>query len=199
MRDEEPELPGADTQVADGRTEYLLNGWFGTVLMLLGSVMSILVFCDRTDMELFDMPAVWHETRAFHVMICLMIFTAAAVMLKSPTGLNPDRETPYPLFRSVRLLTRSECHLCDQAMEVLQGFKSWLPHIEVVDVDTDASLKRQFGESVPVVEFDGKIRFRGAVDPVLLRRLLLATRTQRESLPLDAQASALLPSDSTPG
>jgi hypothetical protein len=25
---------------------------------------------------------------------------------------------------------------------------------------------------VPVVEFDGKIRFRGHVDPVLLRRLL---------------------------
>ena len=41
-----------------------------------------------------------------------------------------------------------------------------------VDVDEDAALVERFNECVPVVEIDGKIRFRGRVDPVLLRRLL---------------------------
>jgi glutaredoxin len=69
----------------------------------------------------------------------------------------------------VVLYTRHGCHLCDGAQKLLidQGFEP-----EVVDIDTDSALKERFNAWVPVVEIDGKIRFRGRVDPVLLRRLL---------------------------
>lgn len=41
-----------------------------------------------------------------------------------------------------------------------------------VDIDQDPRLRERFDQCVPVVEIDGKIRFRGKVNPVLLDRLL---------------------------
>lgn len=41
-----------------------------------------------------------------------------------------------------------------------------------IDIDADESLRDKFNTCVPVVEIDGKVRFRGQVDPILLRRLL---------------------------
>jgi glutaredoxin len=70
---------------------------------------------------------------------------------------------------NVTLYTRRGCHLCDDARTLLadHGLDP-----AMVDVDADASLRERFNDCVPVVEIDGKIRFRGRVDPVLLRRLL---------------------------
>ena len=42
----------------------------------------------------------------------------------------------------------------------------------MVDIDRDGALAAKFGDSVPVVEIDGQIRFRGRIDEMLLRRLL---------------------------
>lgn len=69
----------------------------------------------------------------------------------------------------VTLYTRSGCHLCDDAHELLlaQGLNPRL-----VDIDADPALREKFDVCVPVVEIDGKVRFRGRVEPVLLRRLL---------------------------
>lgn len=69
----------------------------------------------------------------------------------------------------VRLFTRQGCHLCDQAAQVLrqQGLQ-----FESVDIDADPALQARYTECVPVVVIDGKERFRGRVDPLLLRRLL---------------------------
>ncbi len=73
---------------------------------------------------------------------------------------------------NVILYSREGCHLCDDARALL------LKHgvnPTVVDVDDDATLRERFNECVPVVEIDGKVRFRGRVDPVLLRRLIRST------------------------
>jgi predicted thioredoxin/glutaredoxin len=69
----------------------------------------------------------------------------------------------------VVLYTRAACHLCDDALELLEqhGLKP-----DVVDIDGDAELRERFDTCVPVVEIDGRVRFRGRVDPVLLRRIL---------------------------
>jgi glutaredoxin len=69
----------------------------------------------------------------------------------------------------VVLYSRTGCHLCDEAELVLiqHGLQP-----AVVNIDDDPTLRERFDTCVPVVEFDGKIRFRGRVDPVLLRRLL---------------------------
>ena len=43
---------------------------------------------------------------------------------------------------------------------------------ELVDIDQDPELLVRYGQCVPVVLIDGRLRFRGRVDPRLLRRLL---------------------------
>jgi predicted thioredoxin/glutaredoxin len=43
---------------------------------------------------------------------------------------------------------------------------------QLVDIDADPELRLQFDHCVPVVAIDGKVRFRGRVNPTLLRRLL---------------------------
>jgi hypothetical protein len=45
---------------------------------------------------------------------------------------------------------------------------------EEVDIDQDPELVERFTTCVPVVEIDGRIRFRGRVNAVLLHRLLQA-------------------------
>jgi glutaredoxin len=72
----------------------------------------------------------------------------------------------------VVLYQRQGCHLCEIALETLrrQGIDP-----ARVDVDDDPQLIAKFGDCVPVVTFGGRVRFRGRVNPVLLRRLLANT------------------------
>jgi len=86
------------------------------------------------------------------------------------------RGTP-PRLDHLRFLfyTRKGCHLCDAARQLLEPYR--LRHgfsLEVVDVDGDPELVAQHGNCVPVVSVNGKVRFRGRVNPVLLERLLAA-------------------------
>lgn len=74
----------------------------------------------------------------------------------------------------VTLYSRQGCHLCDQAAGVLREFGL---DFRLVDIDKDPALRARFTDCVPVVEMDGKVRFRGRVDRVLLRRLLAASRS----------------------
>ncbi len=73
------------------------------------------------------------------------------------------------------LYTRQGCHLCERAKQQLEvarrrhGFV-----LEEVDVDHEPELAEQYGNLVPVVTVNGKVRFRGAVNPVLLDRLFQA-------------------------
>ena len=67
------------------------------------------------------------------------------------------------------LYTRQGCHLCDEAKATLasQGLRPM-----EIDIDSDPELRSKYTECVPVVVIDGRERFRGRVDEVLLRRLL---------------------------
>jgi glutaredoxin len=69
----------------------------------------------------------------------------------------------------VTIYTRRGCHLCEEAEAVLvrHGMRPTL-----VDVDADPTLRERYTDCVPVVEIDGKERFRGRVNEVLLKRLL---------------------------
>ena len=69
----------------------------------------------------------------------------------------------------VIVYTRRQCQLCEEARELLERY-GLQPRL--VDVDKDDELKQQFDTCVPVVQIDGKIRFRGRVNEVLLRRIL---------------------------
>ena len=74
---------------------------------------------------------------------------------------------------NVVLYTRRGCHLCDEARQTLIDHQL-VPTL--VDIDSDPALQKRFDTWVPVVEIDGQIRFRGRVEPVLLRRLLRQRR-----------------------
>jgi glutaredoxin len=73
--------------------------------------------------------------------------------------------------RAVVLYTRQGCHLCDDACALLE--KHGLQP-QKVDIDADPALRERYTTCVPVVVIDGKERFRGRVNEVLLRRLLSA-------------------------
>ncbi len=70
--------------------------------------------------------------------------------------------------RTVKLYMRSNCHLCDDALAILRRHRV---EPELIDVDEQPGLS-EFHECVPVVEIDGKVRFRGRVNELLLKRLL---------------------------
>lgn len=65
--------------------------------------------------------------------------------------------------------TRPGCHLCDVAKETLAKYALTY---EDVNIDEDLDLRLRYTDCVPVVVVDGRERFRGRVDEVLLRRLL---------------------------
>lgn len=71
----------------------------------------------------------------------------------------------------VILYTRAGCHLCEDALALLQrhGLSP-----QTVDIDADPQLRQRYNVCVPVVVIDGRERFRGRVDERLLRRLLAA-------------------------
>ncbi len=74
--------------------------------------------------------------------------------------------------RLIQFYTRHGCHLCDDSWEVLQQLRTQYGFVlEKVDVDSDVELVKRYGECVPVVVIDGKVRFRGRINPVLLGRL----------------------------
>lgn len=72
---------------------------------------------------------------------------------------------------NIVLYTRSGCHLCDDALELLRRYGQ---EPRLVDIDEDPALLERYNECVPVVAIDGKERFRGRVNEVLLARLLSA-------------------------
>src|SRR5438105_3568633 len=73
----------------------------------------------------------------------------------------------------VTLFTRHGCHLCAEAWTVLReaqqrhGFQ-----LEIADVDAKPEWVELYGDCVPVVLVNGKVRFRGAVNEVLLKRIV---------------------------
>jgi hypothetical protein len=75
----------------------------------------------------------------------------------------------------VVMFTRAGCCLCEEAWQQLEqaqrrhGFA-----LSQTDVDGDPRLAELYGSCVPVVQVNGKVRFRGRINPVLLRRLLEA-------------------------
>jgi glutaredoxin len=75
---------------------------------------------------------------------------------------------------NVVLYTRIGCHLCDDARQLLEAH-GLMPIL--IDIDADPGLRARYHECVPVVEIDGKIRFRGRVDALLLRRLVSEGRS----------------------
>jgi glutaredoxin len=76
---------------------------------------------------------------------------------------------------AVVLYTREGCHLCHEVQASLEAERAGMDFdLTVLDIDRDEELKRLYALEVPVVSIDGRVRFRGQVNLVLLRRTLRA-------------------------
>jgi glutaredoxin len=70
-----------------------------------------------------------------------------------------------PDARTVVVYSRKGCHLCEVVKESLvklsrRGGFTW----REIDVDSDADLRRQFSDEVPVVFIDGRKAFKYRMD-----------------------------------
>ena len=161
----------------------------GTVLLGLGGVISVLVFVDRSGLDLLTMPAFWYRSRPLHLLLCIgFIFGGLLLLRVQSHGAGPDNVprtdtgAPRPLFQNVRFYSRPNCPLCNEAMDILETFGEWMPEIEYVDITGDHQLEQKHGAWIPVIEMDGRVRFRAAVDPVLLQQLIISRRHEIDGL-----------------
>ena len=156
----------------------------GTAFFALGFGVLGLAAWDNSLGLPFAMPRFWHIQRVACLAVSLVLGTAGLyVMSHGPredsdlgqvSKWKPTR--PGRRFHMLTFYMRDGCHLCDEALELLQRYSAYLPPIHEVDVDADSASRERFDTAVPVVEIDGKIRFRGRVSELLLRRLIEGTR-----------------------
>ncbi len=75
--------------------------------------------------------------------------------------------------------TREGCCLCDDALKILASARSRYPfELNLIDVDQAVPLQHAYGTRVPVITVNGRERFHGRVNRVLLERLLAAESAQ---------------------
>jgi glutaredoxin len=79
---------------------------------------------------------------------------------------------------AVTLFGRPGCHLCDDALAVLERIRADAPFaLRTVDIEQDADLLRAYLERIPVVVLDGEELYDFHVDEADLRaRLARVTR-----------------------
>ena len=80
----------------------------------------------------------------------------------------------------VVLYTRKGCHSCHEIQAQLEAEQLVVDfELTVLDIDQDERLKTLYDLEVPVVSIDGRVRFRGQINVVLLRRALRAASSER--------------------
>ena len=101
------------------------------------------------------------------------------------------------LFRSrqradhltISVYTRDQCCCCHKAIDLLVEFqKRYGFQLIERDIDADPELVAKYNTEVPVVAVNGKVRFRGQVNPVLLERLLTAESQRAGASDIDSEA-----------
>lgn len=151
---------------------------WGTFLLWAGVAVLCLALIEQTMGLPISMPRSWYVNRALWYLLGICAIGSGFILLRRQSVLD-DRwspSTPGVRFQTVMLYTRAGCHLCEEAETILKRYQRYLPAIEVVDIDQAPELVEKFDTCVPVVEIDGKVRFRGNVNEVLLRRLIEGTQ-----------------------
>ena len=80
----------------------------------------------------------------------------------------------------ITVYSRQGCHLCEDALNILEGLKSELDfEIEVIDIAGNPELEKLYGEQIPVIHIDGEHHDFWRVDPVRFRSSLEKHRQRR--------------------
>lgn len=171
--------------------QHRLRSGLGTVLLFAGVGLLSLLAADRTFGLPVKLPRSWYTDRGLWVAIGFVSFGVGWYLLGDPKKADGDAHVNAPSdqangpperrIQSVVMYSRTGCCLCDEAWDVLEKYRESLPPTVVVDIDSDPALFERFSTCIPVVEIDGKVRFRGRVNEVLLRRLIEGTPLPEEA------------------
>ena len=77
----------------------------------------------------------------------------------------------------VTVYSRTGCHLCHDAIELLETMKDELEFsIDVILIDGNPELEKLYGEKIPVTQIDGQHHDFWRIDPERFRSSLLIYR-----------------------
>ena len=80
-------------------------------------------------------------------------------------------------MRTLTVYSKPDCHLCEDAIAVLEGLRSQLDfELVELDITADDALHRAYFERIPVLELDGEELCEYFVDEALLRERLESRR-----------------------
>lgn len=149
----------------------------GTVLLVAGGLLGVARVLTGTNAFPIDLPSFWYRNGTMWYAIAMALAAGGVMLLRDrpPADVRWRPSRGGLRFRRVLVYTRNDCPLCDEALEILEGYRRWMPVAETIDVDGDADLRKRFDTCVPVVEIDGRVRFKGRISEVLLRRLIEGT------------------------
>lgn len=77
--------------------------------------------------------------------------------------------------RTITLIGRDGCHLCDDAREVIRAVLDEIDvpvEVNQLNIDDDPALHAEYWEQIPVVLIDGKVHNFWRIDPVRLKNAL---------------------------
>jgi glutaredoxin len=156
------------------------KGWIPALMLLVCGIAILVMALAESAVGLpISMPRSWYTSRWIWILVgATGIYYGMRLFARSASAQIRIDERQH-VFRSVVLYTRAGCHLCDDAAQILRCYDSLYPHLEVVDIDSSPDLVEQYNTCVPVVEIDGKVRFRGHISEILFKRLIEGTRRKR--------------------
>jgi len=152
---------------------------FGTVCLLAGAGLAVLIFVDGWTNLSLRLPRFWYTAKNFWVLLCTGFFVSGWMFHRHASA-YPDEAVSDVVFRSLVMYCKPDCPLCDRAAEILSHYSHQLPSLTKIDVSDDPDLLKQHGDTIPVIQIDGRIRFRGVVSAELLERLIAAKRKQEQ-------------------
>lgn len=70
---------------------------------------------------------------------------------------------------------------CQCSAEAIQSLRENGIEPLIVDIESDQEVRQEFGAGTPIVKVDGRVRFFGRMEPLLLRRLIEHRRRREEA------------------
>lgn len=149
----------------------------GTAGLLLGFLLAVAVIAVRLGADWGYLGGVIGRNPVICWGIAVTMMLGGAALIKQASRHEPAWEPTRPgrRFQDVVLYTRENCSLCDEGVRTLEPYRRYLPPIRSIDIEQDPVLRDKHGSCIPVLEFDGRVRFRGHVSETLLRRLIEGT------------------------
>lgn len=73
----------------------------------------------------------------------------------------------------IKILSKQDCHLCEEAKETIRRVTKRLPiEVEVIDIEKDPELFNQYRNDIPVIFLNDHKVFKHRVDESKLKKLL---------------------------